>query len=136
MRTGRRDCERTMDDTVPRYVTAAIFAAVGLLIALLAIPLIRRRVAPNWLYGLRVRATFADESVWYDANERSGRTLFALGLATLLFGIGHLFAPESASNTYFVIGTIGLVAGALYSAYDGWRYANRLLRERTGTADG
>jgi uncharacterized membrane protein len=125
-----------MDESIPRYVNTALFTAVGLLIAMLAFPLMRRRVKPNWLYGLRVRATFADESVWYDANERSGRTLVALGLATMLFGVGHLLVPESAGEAYFLIGVVALVVGTLLSAIDGWRYANRLLEERrAGSSD-
>ena len=52
-------------------VLAVVFALTGLLLAGLAVPLMRRRVPPNGLYGLRVAATFADEEVWYEANARS-----------------------------------------------------------------
>jgi hypothetical protein len=125
-----------MDEPLPRLVSSAILMAVGLFIALLAVPLIRRRVGPNWLYGLRVRATFADESVWYDANERSGRTLFALGAATIAFGIGNMVVAEAISQPYFLAGILALVVGTIACAIDGWRYANRLLRERAGSDPG
>jgi hypothetical protein len=57
-----------------------LFIAMGLLLAALAIPLIRRRVKPNRLHGLWVPATIADEWVWYEANARSGRDLLILAL--------------------------------------------------------
>lgn len=118
-----------------RIVSSAILVGVGVLIALLAIPLVRRRVAPNWLYGLRVRATFADESVWYDANERSGRTLLALGAATIGIGLGNMLVPAPISQSYFLAGVFALVVGTIAAAIDGWRYANQLLRERTQRSD-
>ena len=48
-----------------------VFAAAALLMVGLSIPLILRRVPQNSLYGLRIPATFADESVWYEAASYS-----------------------------------------------------------------
>ena|GEM_PF-2622498 len=36
-----------------RWASTAIFASVGLLLMVIALPLIRRRVPPNGLYGVR-----------------------------------------------------------------------------------
>ena len=41
---------------------------VGLLIVGLSIPLIRRRVKPNRLYGFRTPKTMSSEQIWYEAN--------------------------------------------------------------------
>ena len=45
----------------------------------LAIPLWMRRVPPNALYGVRTRATMADETLWYDVNAACGRDLAIAG---------------------------------------------------------
>lgn len=124
-----------MNGEMDRIVSSAILVGVGLFISLLAIPLVRRRVAPNWLFGLRVRATLADESVWYDANERSGRVLFALGVGTVAIGLGNMIVPAPISQSYFLAGIFALVTGTIASAIDGWRYANRLFRERAQRSD-
>ena len=63
----------------PAWMTG-LLAGVGLLFVALAVPLILRRVPPNALYGLRVRATFADDDVWYEANVRSARGLLVIGI--------------------------------------------------------
>jgi uncharacterized membrane protein len=59
----------------------------GPFLLLLAIPLWGRRVPPNRFYGVRTRATLADEALWYEVNARSGRDL---ALAAALFTIGGL----------------------------------------------
>lgn len=51
-----------------------VFVGVGLLLVALGTPLVRRRIRPNWVYGVRVPATLADEWVWYEANAKSGKT--------------------------------------------------------------
>lgn len=106
-----------------------VFTLSGLLFVGLAVPMIRRQVPPNALYGLRVPATFADEEVWYEANRRSGWDLLRLGaaltvLAALLplLGVGRL--------AYALTWSAAALVGALALAVVGWRRANRLLRQR------
>jgi SdpI/YfhL protein family len=61
-----------------------VFAGVGVLIILLAIPLILRRVPRNDWYGLRTEKTMhGPEQVWYDANRDAGLGLCAVGILTL-----------------------------------------------------
>ena len=74
-----------------KLILAPLFVAVGLLFIGLAIPLIRRRVKPNQMYGLRVPATFANEWVWYEANAASGRDLLYGGLCQLAAAL--FFSP-------------------------------------------
>jgi uncharacterized membrane protein len=111
-----------------------LFPAVGLLLVLLGWPLAARQVGPNRWYGLRVPATFADRQVWFDANAIAGRDLMVLGVLLLLVA---LLLPRmlSLSETAYggVCGAL-LGAGALVMTVHGWRAANRLLRERGGSA--
>ena len=103
-------------------------SGAGLLFAALAIPLMRRRVPPNGLYGLRVPATFADEWVWYEANAKSGRDLLCFGLLLAILPIGLSFSGLGA-NAYIAWAVIAVV-GAIALAIAGWRRANTLLRKR------
>src|SRR6186997_1123438 len=106
-------------------------AGVGLVFVALAIPLIRRRVPPNSLYGLRVPATFADEGVWYEANARSGRDLLRLGLVLIVLAL-VLPVTGIAVDVYALAWSAVTVVGTLVVAITGWRRANRLLRSRAG----
>ena len=65
-----------------------VFIASGLLMSGLALPLMRRKIPPNHLYGFRVRRTLEDEAVWYAVNEFSARRLLWVGIATVAAAIG------------------------------------------------
>jgi uncharacterized membrane protein len=114
-------------------VPAVLFAFTGLLLVGVSLPMMRRRVPPNSLYGLRVPATFADEWVWYEANARSGRDMALFGglfvLAVLLLPLVPGLTPELYTAACAALLTGGVIACAAV----GWRRANRLLAERRGS---
>ncbi len=117
------------------FVSVVSFAAMGLLLVVFAIPLIRRRVKPNRWYGLRVPATFADDSVWYDANALSGRDLLVLGIVQLAMALLIPLVDEVSKEVYVAINAVVMGVGATVVAVVGMRRANRILRERRqGTA--
>jgi uncharacterized membrane protein len=107
-----------------------LFPFVGLLLIALGWPLATRRVRPNRWYGLRVPATFADETVWYDANAVAGRDVMALGTLVVAVALVLPHLVEFRSETYAGVcaGVLGI--GSLILAVRGWRIANRLLRKR------
>ena len=49
--------------------------ACDFLFAILAIPLILRKVPRNVVYGFRTRATLEDDFIWFEANAHFGRGL-------------------------------------------------------------
>ena len=67
----------------------------GPLLFVLAIPLWMRLVSPNVLYGVRTRATMADETLWYDVNAACGRDLAVAG-ALVTFGTWVIDAHSAA----------------------------------------
>lgn len=103
-------------------------SGAGLLLVAIAIPLMRRRIPPNWLYGLRVPASFADESVWYEANAKSGRDLLCFGMLLAILPVGLSFSGLGA--TAHIAWALIAVSGAIALAIVGWRRANLLLRKR------
>ena len=112
--------------------TSLLFAAVGLLLAALAVPLLRRRIRPNGWYGLRTPATLADEAVWYEANARSGRDLVLLGLFLLSLALLLPVVPTLPPSAHRGVLTAVLIGGVLLAGLVGWRRADRLLAERRG----
>lgn len=84
------------------HMLAAVYAGIGLLIMGLAIPLIRRRVPPNRLYGVRTKASFASEPDWYRINAIGGRYLAASGFFIFVTGITGFFLPASSRDAYSI----------------------------------
>lgn len=105
-------------------VMTVLFTLVGLLLIAISLPLMRRAIKPNPLYGLRVRATFADERVWYEANAATGRDFTILGVLQVAVA---LFVRGVSENVYVAVNVGFLLAGVLTVAVIGTRRANRLL---------
>ena len=106
------------------------FVATGVLMIALAIPLMRRRVRPNSIYGLRIPATFADEWVWYEANARSGRDLLILGCTLVVTPLILAMIPGMTLDLLAGVCAGVAVVGAIVMAIIGWRRATRLLDSR------
>lgn len=111
-----------------------LFLLSGALCIVLAIPLIRRRVPPNRIYGLRVRATLCDPAVWYEANARSGRDLLWLGLALMLLALALPWLGVEEER-YALLWSAAALTGTLALAGVGWRRANRLSARSTGRTE-
>jgi hypothetical protein len=111
-----------------------LFPLLGLLLIGLGWPLAARRVRPNRWYGLRVSATFADETVWYEANAVAGRDMVRLGTVVTALALVLPHVTELPSDIYASVCGAALGIGSLVLATRGWRLANRMLRERRAGA--
>ncbi len=109
---------------------APVFVLSSAVFIGLALPLIQRRVKPNYLYGLRIPATFADEWVWYEANARSGQDLLRVGIVGLAVAIGLMGWPQISLVNYAIINGVILGGGTIFFCIIGVMRANRLLKER------
>jgi hypothetical protein len=117
-----------------------LFIGCGLLTMAIARPLILRRVPPNRIYGVRFSATYADEWVWYEANEASGRDFMKWGAAQVAAAILPLAVlrpaswtfgpPDRAVVVYLAINLTAMLAGLLVVSIISYVRAKRLLRER------
>ena len=115
---------------MPGFMTFILLMHVsaGLLTASLAVPLMRRKVAPNALYGFRVRRTLEDPAIWYDANAFAGRCLFCSGIGTALACLALYWIPAIDPIAYAVacptILLVGLAVGLVLS----FRHLDHLTR--------
>lgn len=88
-------------------------AGIGLLMAGLGIPMMLRKVKPNYFYGFRTKKTLSDEKIWYEANAYAGRLLLWIGSIMLVLGLllylinaqgkPNLFSPEVTSTLTLVL---------------------------------
>ena len=105
-----------------------LFLSSGLLFVALAIPLLRRRVRPNALYGLRVKETLENERVWYEANARSARDLLGVGIGIALAAVLMLILRVGMTAAALLL-TIGMLGGVLFACIRGIRTARAVKRE-------
>jgi hypothetical protein len=117
-------------------INILVFGASGLLLIALAVPLIRGRVAPNPLYGLRCRETMADPVVWYRANALSARWMAALGASLVALAGGLPWFPGISAKVHALICTAWPVVGALALSVASILAARRMAAERKATGAG
>ena len=63
-----------------------------LIFAIIAIPLILRKVPRNVVYGFRTRSTLENDFVWYEANAYFGRFFFISSFISALLIISLYFS--------------------------------------------
>jgi hypothetical protein len=98
--------------------------ALGPVLLVLSIPFMLRWIPRNHVFGFRVAATLANDSVWYDANAQFGRHTFLLGLFMVAL---EFVLPIAIKNQ--VLATVAMVALPILIVGN-WRTANRWRRER------
>jgi uncharacterized membrane protein len=83
--------------------------AVDVVLALVAIPLVLRKVPRNVAYGYRTRKTLSDDFIWYEANAHFGRGLV---VASVLSGVAVVILARSAdlSPQSFLMATVAALA--------------------------
>lgn len=106
------------------------YVVAGLGLVLLALPLIKRKAKPNWLYGFRVPKTLNDPHLWYEVNAYFGRWLLASGVATVLAAVGFYLAGLSLDAYAWAVlagFAVVFVPGLALS----WRHMNQLAERST-----
>lgn len=105
-----------------------LFISVGLLFASLSVPLMRRQIAPNNLYGLRTEKTLSSDTVWYPANEYAGKWLFGMGILQVAIALLMLIVPIVRDNVglYAGVNTIAMLVGTITMTFAGVAYSEKL----------
>ncbi len=103
----------------------AIYLIAGILLVLLAFPLLFEMIKPNPYYGVRVPLTMTDSAVWYAVNKYCARYLIAVGMAVIVAAAGLYFVPNISVDAYAlsVLGVFVLVFGA--AMFQIWRYISK-----------
>lgn len=77
-------------------VTAYISIALGVLLIVLAVPLILRKVPMNGVYGVRFCASFKSDWLWYEINEYGGKVMVYAAIPFLAYGLYGVLASPGA----------------------------------------
>jgi SdpI/YfhL protein family len=99
-------------------ITVTIAAAV---FALIAIPLMLRRVPRNVVYGFRTPATLASDEVWYDVNAHFGRGLLIASILSIV-AIFVLYSTAISPQRFLTLSIVVLVAPAAIATIATTRY--------------
>lgn len=100
-----------------------VFVGAGLLLIALSIPLLRRQIKPNWLYGFRIPRTVANPDLWYDINAYSAKGLLATGVAIVIASILFYSVGDLSEDVYSTAIVVVFSVGVLLTvAFSWWKY--------------
>ncbi len=110
----------------PLTLLLALFLAAGILMVGISIPLIQRRIKPNYWYGFRTRRTLSDPAVWYEVNAYAGKRLLISGVIASVSAIVLYFIPGTTVDGYALGMTICALGPLMVAVSQSFRYLNQL----------
>lgn len=103
-----------------------MYVIFGVLMIVLALPMLSDKVPPNPWYGFRVPSTLSDPVVWYKANRYMARWLLATGVITVVASIAIYFVPGLTVDAYAWLVLAAFGAPFLVMIVASFRYLRRL----------
>ena len=110
----------------PLTLLLLLFVGSGLGLIALSIPLIQRRVKPNYWYGFRTRRTLNDPAIWYEVNAYAGKRLLLCGVMTTVAALVLYFIPSLTLDGYALGVAIFALVPLLITVAQSLRYLKRL----------
>ena len=97
-----------------------IYGGMGLLITVVALPMMYDKIPPNNFYGFRTPRTLSDPNVWYPANRVAGRNLAIAGVivvttALLVFVMQKSIPLRTASLILLTVSVAALIGAVVHS---------------------
>ncbi len=91
----------------------ALFVASGVLLVLIALPLLFGKVPPNSFYGFRVAATLDSPRLWYAVNQHAAKRLIVSGVSLIAAALLLYFVPGMTVDIYALgcLAVFGVVFG-------------------------
>ncbi len=102
-------------------------AAAGLLLSLIALPMVANLIKPNLFYGFRVKQTLEDPEVWYKTNHYAGKHLLASGIFISGSAITLSFIPGISVDVYALLTAAVAFLALGFSVVRSWRYMKSIL---------
>jgi hypothetical protein len=105
-------------------------AASGMLLVLLALPLLLGKVPPNPVYGFRIAPALDDPGLWYEANKYAAVRLIWAGLSVIAAAVGLALVPGISLDVYALgcLAVFALVLGV--GLVQSVRHMRALAREK------
>jgi len=100
---------------------------LALVLAILSIPLARRKIPMNHFYGMRFPQAFKSDRHWYEINHHGGKILSRASIPIFVIGLYGLAYPVLGS--WYKPACIGVMLAAILLAC-GFSYAKARLIDR------
>jgi drug/metabolite transporter (DMT)-like permease len=110
----------------PFTLLMLLFTLSGLVLIGISVPLIQRRIKPNYWYGFRTRRTLDNPQIWYDVNAHAGQRLLVSGLITTVVAAVLYFIPGLTLDGYALAMLFFAVVPLTIGLWQSFRYLEQL----------
>lgn len=76
---------------------------LAIITAAISVPLVKRKIPKNYIYGVRIYKAFESDENWYAINAYAGRQLIVWSVPTLILGVVTLFLPLADHQYLFAV---------------------------------
>jgi hypothetical protein len=76
---------------------------IGILMIIISIPLVRKSISMNKIYGVRFKKSFESEENWYKINVYGGKQLIIWSFPLILFGVITFFLPLKGNELWILL---------------------------------
>ena len=104
---------------------AIIHIVAGIMVIFASIPLIKRKIPMNSIYGVKIPRAYESKEKWYDINQYGGRLLLKFGAILFFTAIAGLAIPVAHWVTYDLGSTVIVLVCLGYMLMAIFRYANQ-----------
>ncbi len=106
-------------------MAAWIHLSVGVLLAVVSIPLWMEKVPRNGWYGLRIQKSMESDENWYRINRFGGQGMFVVGALIAMIGLANWLRPPQSEAMTVLLLTVPLFLVLPWLVVVVW-YAGRL----------
>lgn len=112
-----------------QIVLLATYLLTSVVLVGCGIPLFRRRVRPNKLFGLRTKLTMSDDEIWFAANQVAGRWLIITGIGTAASAAAGILAGMNETESA-MLATGAMLTGISLCVIASLAEQRRIVEER------
>lgn len=105
-----------------------LYVGTGLLLAVLAVPMIQRRIKPNPFYGFRVPKAYKNEAIWFEINAYAGVRLLIAGLVIAGAAVVLALIPNLSFDVYSILIAVVLVVAMSIGMIQSFRHLNEIAK--------
>lgn len=90
-----------MENSAAGIITGIYFIFTGIIYVGLSIPLLKRKIKMNDLYGIRINKSYESEENWDKLNENGAKELIKWGIVLIILGAISFFINIDENNLFF-----------------------------------
>jgi len=113
------------DVHIRAYILGFTDITIAVIAIIAAIPLVKRKVPMNYLYGIRIPAAFKSRAHWYAINAYGGKQLLIWSIPTLCIGIAFCLLPALSQPQWLSLAAVGLASPAISLLFT-YRFSRKL----------